>query len=212
MSTSGSRRIDEIGNESRRRILDAAEDLFTERGFERTSFAEIAERSGISRGSIPWHFKNKHGLFLAVIERAMDRAMAPERRTSFPTLADLAEEFSAWVRNGDSTLVFMALTEAMHSSGAVHGQYQEFFAQHRHGLERWLRAQRPASAEAGTAAKREHAFAVAFTGTLFGIHLQALVDPDNVDFEEAIRLVAAEFGKDLRALWDDAPVPSDPGQ
>jgi TetR/AcrR family acrAB operon transcriptional repressor len=210
VSTQGKRRIDEIGNESRRRILDSAEKLFIDRGFDRTSFAEIAERSGISRGSIPWHFKNKHGLFLAVIERAMERAMTPEPRTSSPTLTELAEEFASWVRNGESALVFMALNEAMNSSGAVRVQYQDFFARHRHGLELWLRARRPETADPETASKRERAFAVAFTGTLFGIHLQALVDRASVDFDEAMRLVAAEFDKNLRNVWD-VPDPSESG-
>ncbi|MEU6133063.1 TetR/AcrR family transcriptional regulator [Saccharopolyspora sp. NPDC047091] len=203
MNSQGRRRIDEIGDESRRRILDAAEGLFTERGFERTSFAEIAQRSGISRGSIPWHFKNKHGLFLAVIERAMDRVMTPEPRTASPTLTELAEEFAAWVRNGESALVFVALTEAMGSSGAVRGQYQEYFARHRRGLERWLQARRPATADPETAPERERAFAVAFIGALFGIHLQALIDQDDVDFDAAMRLIATQFEGNLRDVWDD---------
>ena len=58
-------RIDEIGDESRRRILDAAEALFAEKGFDRTSFADLAARSGLSRGSIPWHFQNTDGLLTA---------------------------------------------------------------------------------------------------------------------------------------------------
>ncbi|MFE2383795.1 TetR/AcrR family transcriptional regulator [Streptomyces misionensis] len=53
----GRRRIDEIGDESRRRILDAAEELFSEFGFDSTSIAGTAERSGISRapsrGNVP---------------------------------------------------------------------------------------------------------------------------------------------------------------
>jgi TetR/AcrR family acrAB operon transcriptional repressor len=44
MTSSSVRRIDEIGEESRRRILDAAEELFAEKGFDKTSFVDIATR------------------------------------------------------------------------------------------------------------------------------------------------------------------------
>lgn len=68
-------RLTEIGEESRQRILDAAETLFLEKGFEKTTLADVGRLSGISYGSIPWHFENKKGLLLAVSQRYWD---APE--------------------------------------------------------------------------------------------------------------------------------------
>ncbi|GAA5086902.1 TetR/AcrR family acrAB operon transcriptional repressor [Thermocatellispora tengchongensis] len=218
MSSRGRRRIDEIGDESRRRILDAAEELFAERGFDRTSFVDIAERSGISRGSIPWHFKNKHGLVMAVVERAIERAVDIEHYASLPTLAELFDDYAKWVRGGNSALLFMILTEAMSSTGAVHRQYQEFLTQRRRGVALWLRAQRPKGVDPKIASKRERTFAVALTGTLYGIHLQALIDPDGFDLDEALRLVAEQFDKNLADLWatlpaaDDAPGGCDAGK
>lgn len=186
-------RIEEIGDESRRRILDAAEALFAERGFDRTSFVDIAERSGISRGSIPWHFKNKDGLVMAVVERAIDRVMVPERHQTLPPLAELCADYGAWIRTDHSALTFMIFTEAMRSKGAVHAQYQAFLARRRDGLEWWARAQRPAGVDPDAAARRERAFAVALNGALIGIHLQALIDPDSFDLDEALRSVATLF-------------------
>ena len=63
------RRLTEIGDESRQRILDAAEELFLERGYDKTTLGAIGERCGISYGSIPWHFGNKAGLLYAVVTR-----------------------------------------------------------------------------------------------------------------------------------------------
>ncbi|MFF5583826.1 TetR/AcrR family transcriptional regulator [Streptomyces hygroscopicus] len=214
MSKQGRRRIDEIGDESRRRILDAAEELFSEFGFDSTSIAGIAERSGISRGSIPWHFKNKHGLFIAVVERALERGMASEPHKTPLTLNELVADYASWIRKGNTKLVFMALTEAMTSTGAVQNQYRELFARHRRNLEDWVRAQRPEGIDPETASKREHAFAAAFTGTLFGIHIQTLVDRDSVDFDEALQLVATALGRNFRNIWDDAQCadPARPGE
>ncbi len=209
MNSRGRRRIDEIGDESRRRILDAAEALFAERGFDRTSFVDISERSGISRGSIPWHFKNKHGLVMAVVERAIERAVDVEQYASLPTLAELFEDYAKWLRGGNSALLFMILTEAMSSTGAVHRQYQEFLHQRRRGVGLWLRAQRPEGVDPKLASKRERAFAAALTGTLYGVHLQALIDPEGIDLDESLRLVAAQFDRHLADLWDIPPASDD---
>ena len=201
VSSQGRRRIDEIGEESRRRILDAAEELFAERGFDRTSFVDISERSGISRGSIPWHFKNKDGLVVAVFERAIDRVISPERYQSTPALAELFGDSAALARSGGVALLYMILPQAMGDTGAVHAQYQEFFVQRRNGLENWLRAHRPANADPEIAAKQERVFAVALNGTLLGIHLQALVEPDGFDLDEVLRSVADLFDKNLADVW-----------
>ena len=50
-------------------ILDAAEDVFNDRGYSQTSLNEIAETAGVTRGAIYWHFKNKEDLFNEMCER-----------------------------------------------------------------------------------------------------------------------------------------------
>ncbi len=55
--------------ETRERILDAAEDVFNEKGVSRTTLNEIAEAAGVTRGAIYWHFKNKVELFEAMVDR-----------------------------------------------------------------------------------------------------------------------------------------------
>lgn len=55
--------------ETRSRLLDTAEHVFSERGVSRTSLAEIAATAGVTRGAVYWHFKNKADLFNAMMER-----------------------------------------------------------------------------------------------------------------------------------------------
>ena len=50
-------------------LLDAAEQLFQERGVSRTSLNDIAVAAGTTRGAIYWHFKDKADLFNAMMER-----------------------------------------------------------------------------------------------------------------------------------------------
>lgn len=201
VSTAPRRRIDEIGDESRRRILDAAEELFAERGFDRTSFVDIAERSGISRGSIPWHFKNKDGLLIAVVERALDSFMGADRYEVPPTLGEILDDYAAWVRDGKSALMFMLITEAMTSTGVVRTHYQEFLEQRRRGLRNWLRALRPADADPEVAAASERDFAFAINSAVIGLHLQIIVDPETMEFERALRSLEHFFGAQLAELW-----------
>jgi AcrR family transcriptional regulator len=53
-------------HESSERILDAAESLIRERGFDSMTIAEVVQRSGSSVGSIYARFSNKIGLLQAV--------------------------------------------------------------------------------------------------------------------------------------------------
>lgn len=60
---------------TRQKIVTAADKLIYERGFEYTSFADIAEVVGISRGNFYYHFKTKDEILDAVIQlRIRDRS------------------------------------------------------------------------------------------------------------------------------------------
>jgi AcrR family transcriptional regulator len=58
---------------TRDRIVDKADQLFYEQGFEHTSFAQIAEALGISRGNFYYHFKTKDEILDAVISHRLMR-------------------------------------------------------------------------------------------------------------------------------------------
>ncbi|MGQ2902923.1 MAG: TetR/AcrR family transcriptional regulator [Neoaquamicrobium sediminum] len=57
-------------------IVDKADALFYEGGFEATSFADIAAAVGISRGNFYHHFKTKDDILSAVIAHRMARTRA----------------------------------------------------------------------------------------------------------------------------------------
>jgi TetR/AcrR family transcriptional regulator len=59
------------------RILDAAEDLFAEKGYSATSLGDVADRVGIRSPSLYNHFKNKEALYEAVLERLLTVFSAP---------------------------------------------------------------------------------------------------------------------------------------
>jgi TetR/AcrR family transcriptional regulator len=70
-----------VGNEqsltTAQRILDAAEDLFAEKGYSATSLGDVADRVGIRSPSLYNHFRNKEALYEAVLERLLVDFSAP---------------------------------------------------------------------------------------------------------------------------------------
>ncbi len=57
-----------VKKSTRDQIIEAADQLFYEQGFEQTSFADIAEAVQLSRGNFYYHFKSKDELLDAVID------------------------------------------------------------------------------------------------------------------------------------------------
>ena len=51
------------------RLLSAAEELFGERSYRRTSVADICSRAGIATGSFYAHFSSKNDIFAAVVRQ-----------------------------------------------------------------------------------------------------------------------------------------------
>lgn len=55
------------GSTTRERIVAIADQLFYQRGFDHTSFSDIADEAGISRGNFYYHFRTKDDILAAVI-------------------------------------------------------------------------------------------------------------------------------------------------
>lgn len=80
---------------TRQQVIEAADRLFYERGFEATSFADIAGAVQISRGNFYYHFKTKDEILDAVIALrfAHTRAMLEDWETLSPEPAARIESF-----------------------------------------------------------------------------------------------------------------------
>lgn len=61
---------------AREKILEAADHLFGSTGFDETTTRQIAERSGVNKALIHYHFEGKDALFRAVLDRHYGRLAA----------------------------------------------------------------------------------------------------------------------------------------
>jgi AcrR family transcriptional regulator len=64
------------GVKSRELVLDAAECVMAEHGFEAATLARVVEEAGIPMSSVYHYFGSKDGILLAVMERGADRFFA----------------------------------------------------------------------------------------------------------------------------------------
>ena len=55
-------------------ILDTAQKLFMEQGFDQTSISQILEATQIARGTLYYYFSSKEEIMDAIIERTIERA------------------------------------------------------------------------------------------------------------------------------------------
>lgn len=61
------------GEATRRRLLDAAEDVFGEMGYYEASVAEITRRAGVAQGTFYIYFHSKRETFVELVEDIGDR-------------------------------------------------------------------------------------------------------------------------------------------
>lgn len=75
--------------DTRAAIRDVALELFSTRGYEQTSLREIAERVGLSKASLYYHYPSKQALLLDLIQPLLDRWRATaEHAESLPHTPD----------------------------------------------------------------------------------------------------------------------------
>ena len=89
------RRRKEDAEKTRRRILASALSLFVRKGYERTTFNDIAARLKMTKGAVYWHFESKERLLVELVEEALAKfrrqldEMMPTGELTFPAVADV---------------------------------------------------------------------------------------------------------------------------
>src|SRR4249920_2994413 len=64
--------LDATSADTKTRILDAAEQLFMEHGFEATSLRSLTSAASVNLAAVNYHFGSKEELFQAVLTRRLD--------------------------------------------------------------------------------------------------------------------------------------------
>jgi TetR/AcrR family acrAB operon transcriptional repressor len=92
------KRSKEDAAETREKILTAALEVFSRKGYSRATFVDIAKEIGLSKGAVYWHFKTKPDLLAALIQQAQNRNCSLASNTPPQTLAELRTALGQSIR------------------------------------------------------------------------------------------------------------------
>lgn len=122
--------------QTRKRIAEAARTLFIQKGYKATSIEDIVSATGSSKGNIYYHFKNKEGLFLYLMEE-WDReweqnweSNAHTYPTSVGKLYGLAEQLAADELNHPMTKVADEFFRQQEKTSDAEAKIAEMIARH----------------------------------------------------------------------------------
>lgn len=76
---------------TRKRLIDAAGEMFAELGFHHTTVRQICERAGANIAAINYHFRDKTGLYTEVVRQSMQAARLDAVRAAFDQNAPAEE-------------------------------------------------------------------------------------------------------------------------
>ncbi|MBB2486969.1 TetR family transcriptional regulator [Mitsuaria sp. WAJ17] len=176
--------------ETRHRLLDAAEQLFHERGVSRTSLQDIASAAGVTRGAVYWHFQDKVELFAAMMDRAtmpLEEGLLPQEAASQPiTLTDLRwgllNVFHSCSHSERTRRVFEIAMKKVEFSGEMQALHARKLANHRAWRSQneacFLAAQAAGQLPAGLDTS---AAAIALVALVDGLIHQWIMDPSAFD-------------------------------
>ena len=108
-------------------ILDVATRLFAERGYDGASMNDVAERAGMRKASLFYHFASKDALYEAVLERLVARvgtavAEAYGGEGSFSERLERAAEVATAVLGAHPFAARLLVREAMDWGPAIRGR------------------------------------------------------------------------------------------
>ncbi len=180
MATQGERRA-----ETRQRLLDAAAELFAERGIEGSSVDAIAERADRTSGAVYDHFEGKEGLLFALLEGWVDD-VAVTIGAELATATSLDERMATLWRNvsdpptGDGR--WIALEHELWSYAARNDAARDHLARRYRAA--WAGVDGAVQDWADDGGSPSVGPAV--IGLLLGLEMMRRVDPDAVTEEMAI--------------------------
>jgi TetR/AcrR family transcriptional regulator, transcriptional repressor for nem operon len=95
------------GQEFRQHIVETANRLFYQRGFNQTSFSDIAEAAQIPRGNFYYYFKTKDEILEAVVDLRLEgiRAMLAEWDAAFPEPRDRLKRYVQILLNAEQDIL-----------------------------------------------------------------------------------------------------------
>ena len=173
------------------RILNAAVDLFADKGFHGTHMEEIAQARGLPKANVYYYFPTKESIYTALIERVIegwDRAfehIVPEREPRDAIAAYIRAKLEYSRRHAADSRLFA--NEILRGAPLLERRQRQHIravtAQRAHVVEEWIRREQMAPVDA------RHFFIMLWSATEFYADYGAMA----ADVLEKRRLARKDF-------------------
>ena len=84
----------DVSEERKNQILDAATQVFMQKGFDKARMDDIVEETGLSKGTLYWYFKSKYDIIISILDRIFLSAL--ERLKSQQKDSQLSASEALW--------------------------------------------------------------------------------------------------------------------
>jgi TetR/AcrR family acrAB operon transcriptional repressor len=135
------RKRKEDAQRTRTRILASALSLFAKKGYDHTTFTDIAARLKMTKGAVYWHFESKEALLIALVDEMLEKfsrqteAIMPKDELTFRAVADMMVENARLVVDDARGRAFFMLmrTQIRWGEESMHGVREELLTNQRFG-------------------------------------------------------------------------------
>lgn len=203
MSPRSKEQSEQIRAERRAQILDAARQVFSEKGFSEARVSDVAARAGVSQGTIYWYFDSKDDLFMATFEAWIEGAL-------LPTFAEIAaSQISAseklyrcshataqmMAQSADFLPVQMEFWSYIPRNPAIQARFRQFFARYRASVASIIEEGIAGGEFRAVDANRLASIAIAAWD---GLATQWMAEPEAVDWHKVSKVLADSLLEGIR--------------
>lgn len=186
-------------DQTRQRLLDAAQAIFMKKGFVATSVEDIAEAAGYTRGAFYSNFRSKPELFLELLRRDHEEMRAAlesifeDGATRESMEAKVLEYYSHLPRDDKCFLLWMEAKLLAARDGRFRVKFNAFLHEKLGQMSEYIRA---FSARAGTPLLLPaETLAMGLMGLCEGVQFLHTIDPQNVTSDTAEAVLAGFFAR-----------------
>ncbi len=183
--------VQQRSEETRGKILSAAEKLFAQEGYDATGVAEICDQAGVSKGAFYHHFDSKQAVFLTLLDQWLERLDAEMQhirassQDGIQALVEITALTGAVFSDAEGRLpIFLEFwTKAIHDPDVWQTVPEQFSRYRRFISDLLCQGLEPSclsEADTNKAARMVMALAV-------GMLVQGLVEPDETDWGAALQ-------------------------
>ena len=195
--------IQQRAEETRTRILSAAQACFSRSGFAAASVADICAEAGVTKGAFYYHFSNKQNLFFELLKSwlvVIDSGLETARGQTEIVSAGLVQMAGATRIIFENSVGYLPLfLEFWQQSIRDPQVWQQVKAPYRGYQQYFRRIVEAGVADGSLQVENPTVAANALLGMAVGLILQGLIDPSEADWantmQDSVRMMLRGFGR-----------------